>query len=71
MGRDEFRLQHYAGEVNYNVNGMSVCMVVGKPTAHVDEDLTFFLAVASKVPEKPLKALEFLTKKRTYKSLQM
>uniref|UniRef100_A0A665VA26 Myosin Ic, paralog b n=1 Tax=Echeneis naucrates TaxID=173247 RepID=A0A665VA26_ECHNA len=21
MGRDEFRLQHYAGEVNYNVNG--------------------------------------------------
>lgn len=28
MGREEFRLAHYAGEVNYNVNGekrMSVC----------------------------------------------
>lgn len=21
MGREEFRLNHYAGEVNYNVNG--------------------------------------------------
>lgn len=26
MGRDEFRLLHYAGEVNYNVNGESVCV---------------------------------------------
>lgn len=25
MGRDEFRLLHYAGEVNYNVNGEGVC----------------------------------------------
>lgn len=24
MGRDEFRLLHYAGEVNYNVNGEGV-----------------------------------------------
>lgn len=48
MGRDEFRLQHYAGEVNYNVNGMSVCIVVGKPTAHVDEDLTFFKLLLQK-----------------------
>lgn len=24
MGRDEFRLLHYAGEVNYNVNGVCV-----------------------------------------------
>lgn len=26
MGRDEFRLLHYAGEVNYNVNGVCVCV---------------------------------------------
>lgn len=28
MGRDEFRLLHYAGEVNYNVNGVCVCVWV-------------------------------------------
>lgn len=26
MSRDEFRLIHYAGEVNYNVNGVCVCV---------------------------------------------
>lgn len=28
MGRDEFRLLHYAGEVNYNVNGVCVCVFI-------------------------------------------
>uniref|UniRef100_A0A8C3G4A0 Myosin Ic, paralog b n=1 Tax=Cyclopterus lumpus TaxID=8103 RepID=A0A8C3G4A0_CYCLU len=28
MGREEFRLLHYAGEVNYNVNGVCVCVCV-------------------------------------------
>lgn len=27
MGRDEFRLLHYAGEVNYNVNGVCVLLI--------------------------------------------
>ena len=27
MGRDEFRLLHYAGEVNYNVNGVCLCVL--------------------------------------------
>lgn len=28
MARNEFRLQHYAGDVNYNVNGEWVCVCV-------------------------------------------
>lgn len=37
MGREEFRLLHYAGEVNYNVNGMYACCC--KPA---ECDLYFF-----------------------------